>query len=76
MEETQEIIIPPEKREQIIKDSNFNIKWNMIKLITCYFLKIMKVNNYLNLLLENMLELMVYLILLTKINQLDLKHPC
>ena len=29
----------------------------MIKLRTCYFLKIMKVNNYLNLLLENMLEL-------------------
>ena len=25
----------------------------MIKLITCYFLKIIKVNNYLNLLLEN-----------------------
>ena len=31
---------------------------------------------YLNLLLENMLELMVYLIRITKINQLDLEHPC
>ena len=29
---------------------------------------------YLNLLLENMLELIVYLIRITKINQLDLKH--
>ena len=36
----------------------------------------MKVNNYLNLLLENMLELIVYLIHITKINQLDLKHLC
>ena len=36
----------------------------------------MKVNNYLNLLVENMLKLIVYLILITKINQLDLKHPC
>ena len=36
----------------------------------------MKVKNYLNLLLENMLELIVYLIRITKINQLDLKHPC
>ena len=35
----------------------------------------MKVKNYLNLLLENMLELIVYLIRITKINQLDLKHP-
>ena len=25
---------------------------------------------------ENMLELIVYLIRITKINQLDLKHPC
>ena len=48
----------------------------MIKLITCYFLKIMQVKNYLNLLLENKLELIVYLIRITKINQLDLKHPC
>ena len=48
----------------------------MIKLITCCFLKIMKVNNYLNLLQENMLELIVYLIRITKINQLDIKHPC
>ena len=35
-----------------------------------------KQSNYLNLLLENMLELIVYLIRITKINQLDLKHPC
>ena len=28
------------------------------------------------LLLDNMLELMVYLIRITKINQLDLKHLC
>ena len=28
------------------------------------------------LLLENMLELIVYLICITKINQLDLKHLC
>ena len=48
----------------------------MIKLITCYFLKIMKVNNYLIMLLENMLELIVYLMRITKINKLDLKHPC
>ena len=48
----------------------------MIKLITYYFLKVMKVNNFLNLLQENMLELIVYLIHITKINQLDLKHPC
>ena len=27
-------------------------------------------------LLEHMLELIVYLIRITKINQLDLKHPC
>ena len=39
-------------------------------------MKIMKVKNYLNPLLENMLELIVYLIRITKINQLDLKHPC
>ena len=37
------------------------------KIITCYFLKIMKVKNYLNLLLENMLELIVYLKIITKI---------
>ena len=37
---------------------------------------LLKVKNYLNLLLENMLELTVYLICITKINQLDLKHPC
>ena len=45
MEETQEIIIPPEKREQIIKRFKIIliIKWNTIKLITCCFLKIMKV---------------------------------
>ena len=36
----------------------------------------LKVKNYLNLLLENMLELIVYSIRITKINQLDLKHPC
>ena len=48
----------------------------MIKLITCYFLKIMKVNNDLNLLLDNMLKLIVYLIRIMKINQLDLKHLC
>ena len=48
----------------------------MIKLITCCFLKIMKVKNDLNLLLENMLELIVYLMRIRKINQLDLKHPC
>ena len=30
----------------------------------------------LNLLLENMLEIIVYLIRITKINQLDLKHLC
>ena len=48
----------------------------MIKLITYDFLKIMEVKNYLNLLLENMLELIVYLMRITKINQLDLKHPC
>ena len=52
------------------------MKWNTIKLITCYFLKIMKVKNDLNLLLENVLEFTVYLIRITKINQLDLKHPC
>ena len=46
------------------------------KLITYYFLKIMKVNNYLNLLLENMLQLIVYLIRIMKINQLDLKNLC
>ena len=34
------------------------------------------VSNYLNLLLENMLKLVVYLIHVMKINQLDLKHPC
>ena len=41
-----------------------------------YFLKIMKVNNYLNLLLDNMLKLIAYLIRITKINQLDLKRLC
>ena len=40
------------------------------------FLEIMKVNSYLNLLLENMLELIVYSIRITKINQLDLKQLC
>ena len=39
-------------------------------------MKIMNVKDYLNLLLENMLELIVYSIRITKINQLDLKHPC
>ena len=48
----------------------------MIKLITCNFLKIMKMKYYLNLLLDNMLELIVYSIRVTKINQLDLKHLC
>ena len=76
MEETQEIIIPPEKREQIIIKIILIIKWSTIKLITCCFLKIMKVSNYLNLLLENMLKSKVYLIRIMKINQLDLKHPC
>ena len=38
--------------------------------------KHVKVNNYLNLLLENMLELIVYLIHIMKIYQLDLKHSC
>ena len=46
------------------------------KINNLFFLKIMKVSNYLNLLLENMLKLKVYLIHITKINQLDLKHPC
>ena len=82
MEETQEIIIPPEKGEQIIKYLKLfeiyyiHIKWNTIKLTTYYFLKIMKVKNYLNLLLGNMLVLIVYLIHIMKMNQLDLKHPC
>ena len=39
-----------------------------------------KINNLLNSesenLLEIMLELIVYLIRIMKINQLDLKHPC
>ena len=41
MEETQELIIPPEKREQIIKRLKIIliIKWNMKKLITYYVLK-------------------------------------
>ena len=34
-----------------------------------------KINN-LRLLLENMLDLIVYLIRIMKINQLDLKHLC
>ena len=46
------------------------------KINNCYFLKIMKVKNYLNLLLENRLKLIVYLIHIMKINKLDLKHPC
>ena len=50
-----------------------HIKWNKIKLITYW---IVKVKTYLNLLLENMLELIVYLICIMNINQLDLKHPC
>ena len=33
-------------------------------------------SNYLNLLLDNMLKLIVYLIRIMKINQLDLKHLC
>ena len=48
----------------------------MIKSITCYFPKIMKMKYYLNLLLENILELIVYSIRITKINHLDLKHLC
>ena len=36
----------------------------------------MKVKIYLNLLLDNMLKLIVYLISIMKINQLDLKHLC
>ena len=39
-------------------------------------LLIVKVKIYLNLLLENVLELIVYLILMMKIYQLDLKHLC
>ena len=41
-----------------------------------------KINNLLlsedneNEMSENMLELIVYLLGITKINQLDLKHPC
>ena len=45
----------------------------MIKLITY---EVVKAKTYLNLLLENMLELIVYLIRIMKINQLDLKHLC
>ena len=45
-------------------------------IITYYFLKIMKVSSALNLLIENMLKLIVYLIRITKINILDLKHLC
>ena len=44
---------------------------NLIKLI-----KVVKAKTYLNLLLENMLELIVYLIRIMKINQLDLKRLC
>ena len=35
-----------------------------------------KVKIYLNLLLDNMLKLIVYLIRIMKINLLDLKHLC
>ena len=52
------------------------MEYDKINLITYYFLKILKVNNYLNLLQDNMLELIVYSIRITKINQLDLKHLC
>ena len=44
-------------------------KMNMIKLITY---SVVKAKTYLNLLLENMLELIVYLTRTMKINQLDL----
>ena len=46
------------------------------KINNLLLLKIMKMKYYLNLLLKNMIELIVYLIHITKINQLDLKHPC
>ena len=38
--------------------------------------KIKKLTNCLNLLLENMLKLIIYLVRIMKINQLDLKHLC
>ena len=44
-----------------------------MKLITY---EVMKVKTYLNLLLNNMLKLIVYLIRIMKINQLDLKLLC
>ena len=46
---------------------------NTIKLITY---EIVNVKTYLDLLLEIMLELIVYLIRIIKINKLDLKHLC
>ena len=44
-----------------------------MKLITY---EVMKVKTYLNLLLNNMLKLIAYLIRIMKINQLDLKLLC
>ena len=89
MEETQEILIPPEKENkqlEILNYSNYtckalvsatHIKWNTIKSITHYVLKnSVKVKIYLNLLLDNMLKLIVYLTRIMKLNQLDLKHLC
>ena len=40
-----------------------------------YFLNIMKVKNYLNLLLENMLKLIVYSIRITKMKSIRFKTP-
>ena len=46
------------------------------KIITCCFLKIMKVKNYLNFVTREYVRVNSYLKRITKINQLDLKHPC
>ena len=47
---------------------------NLLRVVDTSAYKIMKMKYYLNLLLENLLELIVYSIHITKINQLDLKH--
>ena len=46
------------------------------KISNLLFLKIIKVNNYLNLLINNMLKLIVCLMRIMKMKIIDLKHLC
>ena len=77
MEETQEIIIPPEKREQIIRDLNYsNYKMEYDKINNLLLSEDNESEQLSKFVTREYVRVIVYLIRIMKINQLDLKHPC